>query len=276
MNISVSLYEDAVAFTALAEKFLRSRPVHHNLILTLLDSRVTRPELGRYWAAIRDDQVVGVVFQSSLTHSALLVPMELDVLTALADAIAEVGAVLPGVSGDAATAASFAGRWTERTKSAASPKQGLRIYELAELKEIGLVKGNLRRAEEADRVLTEDWVRKFRDETGQLPSDPASRVDAWLAAGKIWLWQNGEAMSMTVTQTSTQGVVRLAGVYTPAEKRCRGYAAACVHGISKAITTAGYRCILYTDLGNPTSNSIYRKIGYRAVSEGLHYRFEQS
>ena len=36
----------------------------------------------------------------------------------------------------------------------------------------------------------------------------------------------------------------------------------------------GHRCILYTDLGNPISNSVYRRIGYRAVAEGIQYRFE--
>ena len=30
---------------------------------------------------------------------------------------------------------------------------------------------------------------------------------------------------------------------------------------------------LYTDLGNPTSNAIYRAIGYEAVAELLRYRF---
>jgi predicted GNAT family acetyltransferase len=275
MNISVSFYEDAAAFSAVAREFLRSRPVHHNLILTLLDGRVNHPESGRYWVALRHGQVAGVVFHSPLTHPALLVPMELDALTALVDSIAEAGAVLPGVNGEAATAASFAGAWTERTKSAAVPRKGLRIYELAGLKEIGWVEGNLRKAGEADRALAERWVREFETETHEFPGDPAHRVDAWLAAGQIWLWQNREAVSMTVTRKSIEGVVRLACVYTPQEKRRHGYAAACVHGISKAIATAGFRCTLYTDLGNSTSNSIYRKIGYRAVSEGLHYRFEQ-
>jgi predicted GNAT family acetyltransferase len=274
MRISVDLLEDAATFSAVAGEFLRSRPVHHNLMLTLLDGRLTRPEPGRYWVATRDGEVAGVVFQSPLTHSALLVPMEPEVLAALADAMAETGAALPGVSGEAATAASFAGRWTENTKSAAVPRQGLRIYELDGLKEIGSVEGNLRKAEESDRALAERWAREFQTETHEPSSDPAPRVDAWLAAGQIWLWQNGEAVSMTVTRKSAQGVVRLGGVYTPPEKRGRGYATACVHGISKAITTAGFRCILYTDLGNPTSNSIYRKIGYHAVSECLHYRFE--
>ena len=48
----------------------------------------------------------------------------------------------------------------------------------------------------------------------------------------------------------------------------------CVHALSSRLRDAGYRCILYTDLANPTSNSIYRRIGYRAVAEALRYRFE--
>ena len=36
---------------------------------------------------------------------------------------------------------------------------------------------------------------------------------------------------------------------------------------------AGHHCILYTDLGNPTSTSEYRRIGYRVVAEGLRYKF---
>ncbi|PYX31650.1 MAG: GNAT family N-acetyltransferase, partial [Acidobacteria bacterium] len=71
-----------------------------------------------------------------------------------------------------------------------------------------------------------------------------------------------------------QGVVRLSGVYTPPEKRKHGYAAACVHALSKDLRGREYRCILYTDLGNPTSNSIYRRIGYRAAGEALGYRFD--
>jgi hypothetical protein len=71
-----------------------------------------------------------------------------------------------------------------------------------------------------------------------------------------------------------QGVVRLSGVYTPDEKQRHGYATACVHALSKKLRDAGHRCILYTDLGNPTSNSIYRRIGYRALAEALRYRFE--
>jgi predicted GNAT family acetyltransferase len=96
-----------------------------------------------------------------------------------------------------------------------------------------------------------------------------------LATGQIWLWdQNGETTSMAVSREPAQGVVRLSGVYTPLEKRKHGYAAACVHALSKHFRDCGYRCILYTDLGNPTSNSVYWRIGYKAVAEALRYRFD--
>jgi len=118
------------------------------------------------------------------------------------------------------------------------------------------------------------WARAFQHEIGESANDTELRVDRGLAAGQLWLWDlGGETVSMAVSREPVLGVVRLSGVYTPPEKRKHGYAAACVHALSKQLTDAGYRCILYTDLGNPTSNSIYRRIGYRAVAEALRYRF---
>jgi predicted GNAT family acetyltransferase len=69
------------------------------------------------------------------------------------------------------------------------------------------------------------------------------------------------------------GVVRLQYVYTPPEQRGRGYAQACVGELSRRMRADGHRCMLFADLGNPVSNSIYRRLGYRAVAELLKYRF---
>jgi len=46
-----------------------------------------------------------------------------------------------------------------------------------------------------------------------------------------------------------------------------------VRATSNAVLARGSRCILYTDLGNATSNAIYRAIGYQAVAEVLRYNF---
>ena len=275
MELRVLFSEDPAFVLSRAGVFLSSQPVLHNLILSTLHARVAQGDPGRYWIAIQRDDIVGVVIQSPLTFPATLTPMERPVATAMADAIAEAGVALPGVSGQAATAATFAGQWSERTKSAATPFQGNRLYELLEAAEVPNVEGKLRQAGQQERSLMILWSRAFQHEIGESADDTELRVDRGLAAGELWLWdRSGEAVSMAIGREPLLGVVRLSGVYTTPEKRKHGYAAACVLALSKKLRDAGSRCILYTDLGNTTSNSIYRRIGYRAVAEVLRYRFE--
>lgn len=275
MDIRVALYEGPRSLSAAAGEFLRSRPVLHNLILTIVDRRLTESEAGKYWVAFRGAEVVGVALQSPLTYPATVVPMEPEVAVAVVDAIADGGSSLPGVNGDVATAASFAGRWTERRRSAAVPTQGQRLYELAGLNEIAPVDGRLRKADARDRDLAVRWLQEFDAEAHVPERDVESFIDNALLSERVWLWEAGEVVSMAIGSKPVEGVVRISGVYTPKEERRIGYAGACVHGLSALLSDAGYRCILYTDLGNPTSNSIYRRIGYRAVSEGICYRFDE-
>jgi uncharacterized protein len=275
MGINVLFSEDPAFVLNRAGVFLSSQPVLHNLILTILHARVAQGDPGRYWMAVQREDTVGVVVQSPLTFPATLTPMEPPVTTAMADAIAEAGVALPGINGEAATAALFAGQWSERSKSAATPFQGNRLYEFLESGQAPEIEGKLRQAGPIDRSLMILWTRAFQQEIGESANDTELRVDRGLAARQLWLWdRSGETVSMAVSREPVHGVVRLSGVYTPPDKRRHGYAAACVHALSKQLGDAGYRCILYTDLGNPTSNSIYRRIGYRAVAEALRYRFE--
>lgn len=272
----MDFYEDAALFSAAAGEFLRSKPVRHNLILSLLDARLRRPEDGSYWIVAVDGRVAGAAFQSPLDRWAVITPMEPAVAAALAEWVAESGTDLPGVNGEAATAAAFAGRWIDATRSAATPTSGVRLYELGTLNGVMQAEGHLVQAEAADLALATAWLGAFQTETHQPSSDPARGAQTWIEAGLLWLWKNEEPLSMAAGRPPVQGVVRVSSVYTPPEHRRRGYAAACVYGLSKHLTDAGYRCVLYTDLGNPTSNSIDRRIGFRAVAEGLHYRFHRA
>jgi uncharacterized protein len=273
-SLAVTFSDDPASVLSTAREFLESSPVLHNMILTLLHARIAHSEPGRYWIAVESGKIAGVVFQSPLMLAATITPMAPGIVAAVVDTIADSGVVLPGVNGEAATAASFAGQWTERCKSAAVPTQGQRIYELREIRDGIAAPGKLRRAEPSERDLLIEWVGAFYREVGQPLSDPALMVDRWLPVGQLWVWDNGHIVSMAVAQNPVAGVVRVSAVYTPPEHRKRGYAAACVHGLSKWVRDSGHRCMLYTDLGNPTSNSIYRRIGYCAVAEVLFYRFD--
>jgi GNAT superfamily N-acetyltransferase len=274
MSIKVALTDDPAHVLTQANLFLASQPVLHNVILTLLHERVAYREPGRYWVAMDGATAAGVVSQSPLTLAANLTLMEPEVIAVMVDAISNSGAAFPGVNGEAATAARFAGQWTERHKSAAVPFQHQRIYEVREVREQNAARGHLRKAVPGDRDLLVDWMRAYQADIGERASDPERVVDRRLPAGLFWIWDDGGPGSMAAHSAPVEGVVRVRDVYTPPERRNRGYAGACVSNLSRHIRDGGYRCILYTDLNNPVPNSIYRRIGYSGVAEALRYRFE--
>jgi uncharacterized protein len=273
MEIHVEFAEDPWQVWRQAGDFLIQKPVRHNLILTLLHGGMKRPEAARYWTALAGNAVVGVALQSPLDSLAHVTRMETRVVAAMVEAIANAGISLPGVRGDAATAASFAGQWAERLICAVKPYQANRLYQLCELAEAPSVSGQLQQALPADRTLMLAWTCGFHEETGELPKDIESQVDLALGLQQLWLWNDGQRRAMAWTREPVAGVVRVSRVYTPLAQRKRGYAQACVHALSKQLRDHHYQPILYTDLSNPTSNAIYRRIGYRALAEVLRYRF---
>jgi predicted GNAT family acetyltransferase len=273
MRVQVDFTGDPAKVLECAGSFLAERPVRHNLVLSLLHARVEAPEPGRYWTVAVDDRVVGVAFQSPLDFVAALTPLVPEAVAALVDAVVDQGVALPGVQGEADTTSRFAGAWTERTGTGALPDMGLRLYALEQVALPG-VGGRLRAATAADADLLTGWMRAFQEEThGPPDSDAAGYVASRTAAGRLWVWDHDGPVSMAAFSAPLERVVRVQGVYTPPERRRRGYAAAAVAAVSQQAVDAGLRPILYTDLGNPTSNRIYRAIGYRAVAECLRYEF---
>ncbi|MGO8874484.1 MAG: GNAT family N-acetyltransferase [Acidimicrobiales bacterium] len=272
MSVTVEATANAAEVIERAGTYLAARPVEHNLVLTLLHERATRPQPGRYWVAREGAIVVGVGFQSPLDFAVTLTPMQPEAAKAIAEAASGVGALLPGVSGEAGTAATFAGHWTEIHKTAARPLAGQRLYRLGDLHLPEGVSGLLRPANEADLSLVGTFVREFLDFIGETGFD-AEVLTRRVEGGQAWLWEDGEPVCLALHSLPIEGVTRIQTVYTPPALRRRGYAGACVGFLSKRLRAAGHECVLYTDLGNPTPNSVYRKLGYDAVVEVLRYGF---
>jgi predicted GNAT family acetyltransferase len=274
---AVEATDDPAEVLDRAGTFLATDPVRHNVILTLLHNRVDRPAPGRYWTVETGREVSGVVLQSPLSFVATVTPMPEPAVEAVVDAIVEQGVRLPGVNGVAATAARFAGQWTERTKSSAAPSQGQRIYEVSRVEPCRAPAGACRPAGPADRELLIGWFDEFSEEAtpNYPPSDSATVVDVRLGSGQLFLWDDGRPVAMTGIGAPVAGVARVGPVYTPKPDRNRGYASALVGTVSAHALASGQRCMLYTDLGNPVSNSVYRALGYRAVDEVIVYRFAE-
>ena len=110
-----------------------------------------------------------------------------------------------------------------------------------------------------------------RGETGELIERWVRRDDRF-----AYLWEtDGRVVSLAVAGARTPNGRRIGPVYTPPGDRGRGYAGALTAAASQDQLDQGARfCVLLTDLANPTSNSIYRRIGYEPVSDVDLYRFE--
>jgi predicted GNAT family acetyltransferase len=71
-----------------------------------------------------------------------------------------------------------------------------------------------------------------------------------------------------------EGSARIVAVYTPERHRGRGYAGAVTAAATRAAQRAGAReVVLFTDLANPVSNGLYRKLGYVGLRDYVELEF---
>src|SRR3954464_11849290 len=84
----------------------------------------------------------------------------------------------------------------------------------------------------------------------------------------LLLWEDGQVATLGGFGGLTPNGIRIGPIYTPPDLRRRGYASALTAELTQMLLGRGRRfCFLYTDLANPTSNSIYHRIGYEPVSD---------
>lgn len=150
------------------------------------------------------------------------------------------------------------------------------------------VRGAARPATLADRLLVGEWFRAFIAEAhpdgGPADADADARLERALDArmsgagtsSGVTLWEHaGEVVSLAGVGGETPNGIRIGPVYTPPEHRGHGYASALTAAVSAQQLAAGRRfCFLYTDLANPTSNKIYRAIGYERVCDSAEIAFD--
>jgi predicted GNAT family acetyltransferase len=133
---------------------------------------------------------------------------------------------------------------------------------------------------EADRKLLTEWFMAFTKEAlGEDigPQGAGRSLDAYLGTEGLYLWEDGQAVSIAGRSRPTPNGTTVNYVYTPPQHRNRGYASACVAALSQLLLDEGYRyCFLFTDLANPTSNKIYRAVGYEPVCDVDEYEFGQA
>ena len=195
----------------------------------------------------------------------------------LAEHLASAHAPLPGVLGPRETVDSFVHAWSERTGAFGRLVRLQTLYQLGRLEPPAPVPGRFREACPEDQETLARWSLAFQDEVGVhvgVGDDASSFVRGKMLAGQLFVWDDGAPVSMAGWAARTPQAVRVNFVYTPLAERKKGYAAACVAALSEKLLDEGSAtCILFADAGNPTSNRVYQRLGYRALCDFAEYEF---
>jgi len=265
-----------------AGEFLAAREAEHNLILGICSNLREAPEAFSgppYLAVVTvDDRVVAAALR---TPPFRLVLSEIDDPAAIPLLVADnLELDLPAVMGPVEVVRAFVDEWADRGGRAAHLHGSERIFRLTAVRPPLPVTGRRRVARSRDRALVAAWIEAFMLEAfGHADrAEAAATTDRWLAArGRtLYLWEDGEVVSLTGASGATPNGIRIGPVYTPPEARDRGYASALVAAVSQVELDAGRRfCFLFTDKANPTSNHIYQVIGYEPVRDVDVYQLDQ-
>jgi predicted GNAT family acetyltransferase len=279
--VKLRVVDDAAAFLDAAAPILLADEARHNLILgiagTLRDDPALYPEQ-RLWLVEDGTEVAGAALRTPPYNLVLARPRSDEALEQLAAAIDDD---FPGVVGALPEVEVFAAAWAERTGAAPRLVHRQGVYALKRVRPVSGVPGQMRPATENDRPLLLDWSRAFGVEA--LHEDPPDEervvrgVEHRLTSSRagLVLWDDGGPVSLAGFGGHTPNGIRIGPVYTPPERRGRGYASALVAELSAELLSGGRRfCFLYTDLANPTANRIYERIGYQRVCESAEIAFE--
>jgi len=186
---------------------------------------------------------------------------------------------VPGVITEKELAECFTHKYTSQKSGAFTVTMNQRIYELTAINPDIKLLGKLRLLNENDIYFFPYWLEAFNIGYGKTEMFVPQNADPYLyriSAKKLYILEvDGIPVSMAGYTREMETAVGVAFVYTPPYFRKNGYATSCVAQLSRMALEKGFsKCVLYTDLANPISNSIYQKIGYVPVCDSVMLSFK--
>lgn len=234
------------------------------------------------WWIATDSQghVVGAAMRTA-PHGMVLSPMPTEAISELARAVSIQDDLLPSVSGPTQVVETFLDQY-EMTRSAGSQRNSEieeehLLYALNQLS-VPSVEGAMTVASPDDYDLILKWYLEFGEDTGVFMPNPAGSIHAGLGRNSFRFWVvDGEKVSLAgrapLVDTPDGSIARIGPVYTPPQHRRNGYAGMLTAMLSQELLNRGTKVMLYTDALNPTSNSIYQKIGFEMIDKNALFKF---
>lgn len=277
-------YENAERFAEVAEPIIEENEDVFSLFFGILQAIKAGKYENPFMAAVMEGEEVLALLQMTPPHPLNLVLVDESRKDETIDFIIRElqgdSIAVPSVISLKEWALTFANTWEEQTGETQKLLMDQGLYRLDEVEEmLDMSPGSWRFATDADAPLIEKWFALFEEDTN-LDRTPLeiikNKVATFLDAQEVFLWEDeGKVVSMMKKSRPTRNSVTVSLVFTPKEERKKGYARTMVAQGSKELLNDYEFCVLYTDMLNPTSNKIYKEIGYKHIADSIHIGFEK-
>jgi predicted GNAT family acetyltransferase len=282
--MKVSLLQSPSEFLIQTEALRAADPFRTNIIGSVASSVAngSRTYERCFWWIITSasGEVIGAAMRTG-PHGMVLTSMPKEALRELAQLVSQHDPDLPEIAGPAGVITEFLEAYrqteTDQSKRLFEESGHELLYTLTHL-HIPSVAGVMENATREDYKKIYAWYVEFGNEAGLLMPNLEESIEDGLNRGSLRFWRlENEIVSMAghaplvITPSGTIG--RIGPVYTPPIHRRHGYAGVLTAHLSQELMNQGVRVMLFTDAENPTSNSVYQKIGYELLDENKKFKF---
>ena len=282
-SLSVERFDSAAEFFSAAGAFLSEREAENNLLLGITSDLMRGASYGDappYLGAVRrGGEVTAAIVRTPPFGMAIADTGDDEAVDLLAEDAHRAFGSIPGAIGPIRPTERFVSKWETVTTQKRRVRANQRIYRCGEVTRARSPRGEMRPFREQDRQYALQWMKLFIYESAMPRRDSDSElmmgIDRRAADpdGGIFFWEaDGELVAMAGAGGRTPNGIRIGPVYTPPNHRRKGYGTALVADLTALMLGRGRTfCFLFTDLANPTSNSIYSQIGYVPVIDCTMY-----
>lgn len=280
--VEVRLHEDLTEFVALTRPLLEADPIRHSVVLTALARLVRAPETcdgPPILLTVSDANALAGVAVCTPPRVVIVSGLPADCASTAARALAATYPSVPGAIGPRAETETFARSWSACTGAALRERMAQRAFVLFRLTAPAGVRGAGRLADADDIDLLARWRTDFANEaTGGLHGHGSARqqtTSSLVAGNAAVLWEiDDHPVAWAAASAPIATMSRIGPVYTPPAHRGHGYGSAATAAAANWALRAGAKhVVLSTDLSNPISNTIYPRIGFRAVHDAVEIAF---
>lgn len=278
-DIEVLQIQTAQDFLNLCGDILYQSEAEFSLMLGLTEACIKQNKaVGKFYITQSDSVLNGAGYVTD--RNLIISNLSNESVLALADQLYFDKINFPGLVGPVVPAELFAKTWAGLTEKKYKIGMQQKIYQLEKVIAPKPASGSISVCNESHQDLITQWVYEFSLESLSHEVNTIERAREFainkIPKGEVYIWTDEKniAVSMNSVGRSTKHGISISAVYTPKSFRNRGYASALVAGTSQLMLNQGKKfCMLYTDLSNPTSNKIYRDIGYQEIATSANYIF---